>query len=219
MSVNRKGGIALLAGSLGFIVTISLHDFGSGLFTAGSHFDALVLRRTLIHMPAVVSLPLMFLGALALSRRLASPDRLDIAAVVLYGFAQVAALSNVAVDAFVAPALVRQVINTVPPASDTWRVVLGYNAVLNGVFAQVWVVATSAAIVLWSASIRRNRRLALGIAIYGLLLGAAVVIAVAFGQLTLASHWVLPIIVGQVAWFISAGIQLYRLDNEPLPGK
>lgn len=213
MRNNQIGGIALIAGSIGFIITMSFHPSGHDFMEAGNQLSNVITRTVVVHIPAAVSLPILFLGTLALSRSLASPDRLAVAAIVAYGFAAVAAMLNVVVDGFVAPGLMGKLITAAPPASDMWRVVLGYNGRLNEVYAQIFLIASSAAITLWSIAILRNRTLAVGIGIYGVLLGPAIVIAIATGHLTLGEHWFRLVIVVQVAWFIIVGAFLLRLEK------
>ena len=164
-----------------------------------------------VHALAVASLPVMFLGALALSRRLASPDRLALAALVAYGFALVAVLVAAVVDGFVVPSLAREIMTAAPPATEGWRIALYYNGLLNQSFARVFLVASSTSIVLWSASISRSRTLPRGVAIYGLLVGPTVVIAVVSG-LRLDPHGAGLLILGQSVWYIAVGVLLSRFS-------
>lgn len=211
------GGIALILGSMGFILTMSFHPSGHDFFEAGNQLNALITRTIIVHVPAAVSLPILFLGALALSRSLASPDRLSIIAIVAYGFAVFSAMSNVVVDGFVAPGLLGKLVAATPPASDMWHVLSTYNSYLNEVYAKIFVMASSAATMLWSIAILRNRRLGLGAGIYGVILGPAIMILLASGQLTLAAHWFRLIIFAQVAWFIIVGVLLLRLKETDIP--
>jgi hypothetical protein len=217
MKDNQMGGIALILGSMGFILTMSFHPSGHDFFEAGNQLNALITRTIIVHVPAAVSLPILFLGALALSRSLASPDRLSIIAIVAYGFAVFSAMSNVVVDGFVAPGLLGKLVAATPPASDMWHVLSTYNSYLNEVYAKIFVMASSAATMLWSIAILRNRRLGLGAGIYGVILGPAIMILLASGQLTLAAHWFRLIIFAQVAWFIIVGVLLLRLKETDIP--
>jgi hypothetical protein len=79
MTDHRLSGIALLAGQLGLILTLSLHP--SGKITP-AEVDHMVRKLMAVHSIALVSLPLMILGALGLARALASPNRLSTAAFV-----------------------------------------------------------------------------------------------------------------------------------------
>src|SRR5712692_4341932 len=100
MTDDTKGGIALIAGSLAGIITMGLHPTVRDL-SAPDQLAPMTLLLIGVHALAVLSLPIMFLGAVALSRRVASPDRLAIAALVVYGFALTAVLVAAVVDGFV----------------------------------------------------------------------------------------------------------------------
>lgn len=212
MTDDTKGGIALIAGSLAGIITMGLHPTARDL-SAPDKLAPMALLLISVHALAVASLPVLFLGALALSRRLASPDRLAIAALVVYGLALTAVLVAAIVDGFVVPNLAREIMSAAPPASEGWRIALYYNGFLNQAFARVFFVASSISIVLWSASILRTRALASGVAIYGLLVGPAVVIAVASG-LRLDPHGAGSLILGQSLWFIVVGIMLWKFKQK-----
>src|SRR3984893_15030387 len=212
MTDDKKGGIALIAGSLAGILTMGLHPTVRDLF-APDRLAPMALLLIGVHALAVASLPVMFLGALALSRRLASPDRLGIAALVVFSFALAAVLVAAVVDGFVVPSLAREIMTTAPPATEGWRIALYYNGFLNQSFARVFLVASSTSIVLWSASILRSRTLAPAVAIYGLLVPPAVVVAVVSG-IRLDPHGAGLLILGQSIWYIMAGALLWRLTEE-----
>jgi hypothetical protein len=212
MTDETKGGIALIAGSLAGILTMGLHPTARDLF-APDRLAPMALLLIGVHALAVASLPVLFLGTLALSRRLTSPDRLALTALVVYGFALAAVMVAAVVDGFVVPSLARQIMTAESPANEGWQIALYYNGFLNQSFARVFLVASSTSIVLWSVSILRSRTLARGVAIYGLLVGPAVVIAVVSG-LRLDPHGAGLLILGQSLWFIIVGTQLWRFKEQ-----
>ena len=207
MTDDKKGGIALIAASFGGILTMGLHPTVRDLFAPGK-LPPMALLLVAAHALSVVSMPVLFLGALALSRRLASPDRLALAALVVYGFALAAVLVAAVVDGFVVPSLARAIMTAPPPATEEWRIA-HYNGLLNQSFARVFLVASSTSIVLWSVSILRSRTLAPSVAIYGLLVGPAVIAAVVSG-LRLDPHGAGSLILAQSLWFIVVGTLLWR---------
>jgi len=113
----------------------------------------------------------------------------------------------------VGPAVAREIIDAEPSAGQAWRIVFDYNHRLNQEFARTYVVASSAAIVLWSASILRSRVLAPGVAIYGLLVGPVIVLAVLSGHVRLDVHGFGLIVLAQAVWFVVAGARLGRLKT------
>jgi hypothetical protein len=211
MTDDRKGGLALITAAIAGLVTMALHPTGHDLLAAGDHFAPVVFLGTFVHALAIASMPVSFLGALALSRRLAAPDRLAVAAIVVYGFALAAGMAAAAVSGFVAPTIAHAIVTTTPPASETWRTLFDFNGRLNQAFARILAVASSAAIILWSVAIVRSRSLARGAGFYGLVVGSAIVVAVGSGYLSLDVHGFGLVVLLQAIWFIAVGILLWRL--------
>lgn len=209
MNDDRLGGIALIAGAVAGLVTMSLHPTGHDLAAPGQ-FAASAFRNAAAHGLAIAGMPVSFLGALALSRRLASPARLATAALVIYGFSLAAVMSAAVVSGFVAPRLVRRMIDAAGPARDGWEMLLDYNYFLNQAFARVYVVASFAAIFLWSLAIVRTRALAPGVGVYGLVLAPVAILAVASGHVRLGVHGFGLIVLAQSLWLIVAGARLMR---------
>jgi hypothetical protein len=211
MKDNRMGGVALIVGTIGGVITLLIHPSGHDLFAPGQ-FAHTAYLLVVAHALAIVSVAALFLGGLAIARHLASPDRLAIAALVVFGFACTAVISSATIDGFVGPAVLRKVIFEPPQVSDQWRVLLAYNDQLNQAFAEIFVVAWAIAIVLWSVSIVRSRLLAPAAGIYGLFMGAASVIAVVAGVSghAQAAHLVM---LGQIIWFPIVGILMWRLKE------
>ena len=68
MKDGRIGGVALVAGALGFLVTMALHPTGHDLVEPGA-FERGALLAGWVHALAIASLPISFLGLSALARR------------------------------------------------------------------------------------------------------------------------------------------------------
>ena len=130
MTDNRMSSLALLAASAGLILTLSLHPSGR---IAPAQIDQIVRKLVAVHSLGLATLPLTFLGALGLARVLASPNRLGIVGLVLYGFAAVAMLCGVVADGLVTPSLLREMVAASPGTnmSDAWRVIFKYNDYLD----------------------------------------------------------------------------------------
>ena len=99
--------------------------------------------------------------------------------------------------------------------ADTWRAVLTLSGHLNQAFAQVYVVASSAAIVLWSAAILTRSNFSRPLGVYGCILGPLTVIGVLSGHIRLNVHGFGMVVVSQAVWFISAGVLLWKEKQEP----
>jgi hypothetical protein len=209
MTKDRMGGLALIAGSVAGIVTMSQHPTAEDLFAPGQ-LESMASRLILVHALALASLPVLFLGALVLWKRLGSEDGSAIAGLVLYGFATVAVMNAAVFDGLVSASIAPRISAATPTASEGWRIAFMYNGHLNQAFARVFVVASTGAIVLWSVAIIRNETLARALGWYGCVLGPITLVAVFPGHLRLDPHGFGLIVLGQAAWFISAGAQLWR---------
>jgi hypothetical protein len=204
MNDDRLGGIALIAGAIGGIVTMVLHPTGHDLLTP-ERFASVAPLAVGVHALAIASLPFSFLGALALSRRTASPDRLALAALVVYGFALVSVMVAAAVSGFAGTGVAREFVSAAPSEKEGWRILIHYTGELNQAFARIFAVASATAIMLWSASIVRTRALARGVAVYGLLLGPAAIVAVLSGLVKLDAPGFGLVVFTQAIWFLIAG--------------
>jgi hypothetical protein len=216
MTDDRMSGLALILGSGGTIITMSLHPTGH---VAAAQVEPMIRMLIAVHALALACVPVMFLGAWGLSRRLASPDRLAVAGLVIYTFALLAVMNAAVADGLVTPSLLRQIVASAgsPPAMDGWKIMSRYNFYVNQAYAQVFVTASSIAIVLWSASIWRSRKLARGLGIYGCILGPVTILALFSGHLNLDAHGFGVVIFGQAVWFLIVGAWLCRVANTRAP--
>jgi hypothetical protein len=198
MTDNRKSGIALIAGSLGGIITMAIHPTAGGALTP-AQFERLAVLSAVAHSLAMISFLLLFLGACGLTLRLAHPDRLAFSALVIYGFAAVAVLIATAVSGFIVPNIMRHMVRDVPAAAPQWRIVIDSVFQINQAFARIFTVAASASMALWSAAALRNGGLA------------------RVGHLRLDVHGMAIVVLCQTIWFVCAGVELYRQRLVPSP--
>jgi hypothetical protein len=218
MSNDRLSGVALIAGSVGMIITMGLHP--SGHIPAA---DTVPMIRKIIavHGLALACLPILFLGTLGLSRRIACDNHLALIGVVFYAFGLFAVMNAGAANGLVFPVLLRRIADSAgsPQAIETWRMIARYNFYVNQAYAQLFVAASSVAIFLWSASIWRSRELGRGLGIYGCLLGPVTLGALFSGHLNLDVHGFGIVVLGQAIWFMVAGKRLWggKNNKQPLP--
>jgi hypothetical protein len=208
MTDDRKSGMALIAGSLGGILTMAIHPSGMASQTA-DQVAHLSLISGAAHSLALVSVLLLFLGACGLTICIAAADRLSFAAIVTYGFACVAIMIAAAVSGFTVPDLMKHMVHDVPDAARHWQIVIDGIFQINQAFARIYSVAASIAIILWSVSALRNGGLARGVAIYGFIVSPLIILGIAIGHLRLNVHGMGAVMLGQAIWFILAGSQLY----------
>jgi hypothetical protein len=225
---DRKAGWTFLAGSLGGIVTMAIHPTGAGALSP-EQVDHLALISGIAHSIAMVSFLLMFLGAIGLTRRLASfeaegrQDRLALAGLVAYGFGVVALLLATAVSGFIIPGILLRSVHDTAANAPQWHMMMDAVFEFNQSFARIYSVAASVAIVLWSASSLRNRvkrqdggqndgqsGLGRGIATFGCVVAPVIVVLIAVGHLRLNVHGMAVVVLAHAIWFIVVGVQLVR---------
>jgi hypothetical protein len=207
MTDDRKAGIALIAGSLGGILTMAMHPTGRASLTPEQAVHLSVLSGT-IHSLALVSVLLLFLGACGLARSIAATDRISFAAIVTFGFACVAVVIAAAVSGFVVPDIMKHMVRVDPAAAHQWQIVTYGVFQINQAFARIYSVAASMAIILWSVSALRNGRFGRGVATYGCVISALIIIGIGVGHLRLDVHGMAAVWLGQSIWFIIVGSQL-----------
>ena len=207
MTDDREAGIALIAGSLGGILTMAIHPSGMASQTAGQ-VAHLSLISGAAHSLAMVSVLLLFLGACGLTRCIAAPDRISFAAIITYGFACVAIMIAAAVSGFTVPDLMKHMVGDVGDAAHQWQIVIDGIFQINQAFARIYSVAASIAIILWSVSTLRNGGLGRGVAIYGCVVSPLIILGIGIGHLRLDVHGMTVVWLGQAIWFILVGSQL-----------
>jgi hypothetical protein len=209
MKDNRLGGIALIIGAVSGMITMSLHPVTGGHPITPAQFEKLAALMIGVHVLAIAGIPFSFLGALALTRRLDSLNRLALAGLVIYGLSLVAVLIAPAISGLVGTEIIRHVIER-GADSELWPTLMKYNFLINQAFAKIFVVASCAAVALWSVTIVKSHALPIALGIYGLLIGAGTIIVLICGALSLDAHGFGLVVFSQAIWFIAAGIFLLR---------
>ena len=217
MTDNRLSAIALIAGSCGSIITMAFHPSGH---IAAAQLETTIRMLILVHALALACVPILFLGSLGLSQRLAGAGRLEVIGLVFYAFALVAVMAAAVADGLVTPSVLRQIVASADSesAANTWRMFSRYTFYLNQACAEVFVAGSSAAILAWSVAMWRNS-FSRALGIYGTIV-AAVTLAVMFsGHLPLDVHRFGAVVLGQAVWLVIAGTQLWSgrpLEVEPV---
>lgn len=208
MTDDRKAGIALIAGSLGFILTMAIHPTAGGPLT-DEQVVHLMRLSGVAHSLAIASTVALFLGGCRLAQRLGAADRYSFAAIVVFGFACVAIFIAAAVSGFIVPEIMRRMVRDDAANVHQWRILIYGIFQINQAFAKIYSVAASIAIVLWSVTSLRNGGLGRGVAIYGCIVASLITIVVASGHVQLDVHGMAAVGLGQAIWFIAVGWLLY----------
>lgn len=208
MTDDRKSGVALIVGSVGAMVTMAIHPT-TGLSLTPEKIAQLRVASGAAHTLALLSVLVLFLGACGLVRRIAGADRLAFAAIITYGFSCIAVLNAAAVSGFIVPRIMSHMVRDVPAAAREWQIVIDGIFQMNQAFSIIFSVGASLAIILWSVSALRNGGFSRGIAIYGCVMAAVIIVGIGMGHLRLDVHGMTLVMAGQVVWFILVGAQLW----------
>ena len=137
MKPDRLTGAALIAGSVGFIVTMALHPTGGG-------HEKIIREASMtigVHALAIFSVGVQMFGFLRLSRTM-RPDRpYADAGLVAFAIAAVSASLAAMVSGILGPALAVRSVDADPTELAVWRVVFTYNFRLNAALTQVFIAA------------------------------------------------------------------------------
>jgi hypothetical protein len=213
MSDDRKSAIALIAASIGGMLTMAIHPVAGSVTLTPELVARLAMTSAIAHSLAIVSFIALFLGACGISRRLAAPDRLAFAAIVVFAFGCVAILIAASVSGFIVPDIMRHMVRDVPANAQQWKIAIVSIFQINQAFARIYSVAASLSIILWSACSLRigdgNKELGRGLAIYGCIVCPLIIIAIASGLLHLDVHGMGVVVLAHAIWFILAGSKLY----------
>jgi hypothetical protein len=210
MTDERRSAIALIAGSAGMIITMIFHPGGK---IAPEQLEHVIHVSIGVHSLALASIPVLFLGAWGMTRRLDGGDRLAWAGLVLFAMACIAVMNAGTLNGLVAPKLMRLVVAATPETRETWRMIANFSFQMNQAFARVYSVGASLALVLWSAAILRYRAMGRGVGIYGVVLGLATAVVICSGLLTPDRHGFAMLIFGQAIWFLVVAAGMWGLET------
>ena len=212
MHDDHLSGWALIVGSAGMIITMAFHPTGR---VSPERIEGMIRKLIAVHSLALACIPVLFLGALGLSRHIRIAHRVAVAGLIAYSFALVAVMNAAVADGLILPSVLRHIVESTGSASGvtTWQTISRYNFDVNQAFAQVFVAGSSLALLLWSIAAWQGRELSRALSIYGCILCFAVLGALFSGYLPLDAHRFGAVVLGQTIWFVSAGAAMLGRHN------
>jgi hypothetical protein len=209
-------GVALIAGSLGGVVTMIFHPTGHDLLAQA---DQIARRNETItvasHSLALVSIPVLLFGFSGLSRRLGWNRPPTAAAFIAYAFGAAAAMCATVINGLAGPVLTRQILSADEPARQVLNAVLLNNTMLNQAFSKVFAAASSTGIALWSVSILKSGSFPRSVGIIGCVVGAVGLVGLLTGYLRMNVHGFGLLVFAESVWTIMVGLFLCRRDDSP----
>lgn len=214
MSTNRSASLALLAGCLAGLLTMVLHPTGRDVVGHASAGGANMLV-TAVHALALVGQALLLAGTLALTLALRARRDVAVGGYVFYAVASVAVLVAAVASGFLAPSVLRGLDAADATARAAMMNALHFTGMINQAFARVHVLLTGIALLLWSWAMLAGDAFPRALALFGMVLGAALVAGVSSGYLQLDIHGFGLVVAGQSAWLLWAAWHLGRSDGRP----
>lgn len=216
MTDNRKSGIALIAGSVGILVTMAVHPVGARTMTP-ELVEHLALTSALAHSLAMLSVAALVLGAFGLTQRLHAPDRAAFSGLVFFCFAAIAIFIAAAVSGFIEPRIMRHMTRDAAAAGPQWLIVIDAIFQINQAFARIYTVAAAIAMGLWSCAALRNGGMSGKMAFYGIAMAVVLIAVMCSGYLPLNVHGMGAVVLAQAIWFVGVGWGLCRNRVETQP--
>lgn len=207
MRRDSLGGNSLIIGSVLMLSTMALHPTGHGIARDAQRMGILA---ALVHSLGLASVPFLFYGVWVLTRRLSDEHPLAELALVVYGSSAMCAILAAAASGFLAPDLIARMTELQGAERDAAGNLLHYTGRINQAFAMLYVAGSSAAILLWSATILRSGRMNRTAGIYGVIVAALALVVLLSGHLRLDVHGFGAVVLTQCVWFIVLGGELRR---------
>jgi hypothetical protein len=211
MSTDRTAAIALVAGSLAGLVTMALHPTGRDVVHSAS--GASYTLATGVHVLAMLAQPLLLAGTVALTLRLRARRDVAVGAYAFFALASVAVVIAAAASGLLAPAFLQGVSQADESERAVVMAALHYTAHLNQAFAMLYVMFSGVAILGWSGAMLAGRELSRALAVYGLVLGAALLLGLASGHLRLNIHGFGAVMLGEAVWMAWVAAHLWRTQD------
>ena len=124
------------------IITMISHPGGK---IGPAEVDHVARMLILVHSLALASIPVIFLGAWGMTRRIGGADRLAWAGLVVYALASIAVMNAAVCDGLMAPTMMRKIVAATPETRDMWQTLMNFNFQMNQAFARVYAVGSSLA--------------------------------------------------------------------------
>jgi hypothetical protein len=213
---GRLAGAALIAGAVGFIVTMSIHPSGVHLDSAADLASQAMMTR-LAHGIALVALPLSVFGMAEFSRRSGFGRAWALAGFVFYALACIAVMNAGLMSGFVQAELMDRYAGADAAARASIPPLMSYTHMLNQAWAMVFSAGSAAAIGIWSLGLQAMKRERV-LGWLGVAVALGLVALLAFGgHDALSVHGYMLTALGQGAWMVGVGLLLWRGWNPEQP--
>jgi hypothetical protein len=157
MTREKLAGWSLVVGAVVGMVVMGLHPTGQAIADAAAGATRVALLSSSVHAVAIAGMGMMLYGGVGLTRSMDDARGLASAGLVAFALAVAAGSAAAVASGFVATPLILNLIKADPALRETIKSQLYYTMLVNQACARIYVVAGSAAMVLWSEAGRPTR--------------------------------------------------------------
>lgn len=205
---DRAAAAALIGGVAAGLLTMMLHPTGSEVVQAASQGENNTLV-TAVHALAIAGQGAQLAGAVALVRRLVHRRDLGVGGYVFFALAAICALIAATASGFVAPGSVSGYGEANEATRQAMLQSLHYTAIINRSFSQLFVLASSVAILLWSLAMIIGRDVSRALGWFGVILSVALIATAGSGHVSLDIHGFGSVVLLEGIWLSWAGVRLW----------
>lgn len=206
MTNDRPYGLALIFGTIAGLVTMANHPTGHALL---ADFDRIAIINRGVHALAIAGTIATVYGLVGLRRRFENQSAVVDAALVSYAFGAVAVMFAAIASGLIGTELARRVVEAGVDGRAAWEPIQAWNYALNQATTQVFVVAASTGIVLWSVAMMKDPRFGRSLGVVGIVVGLGAVVAILAGM-RLDIHGFGAIVLGHGVWLVWTGARLLK---------
>jgi hypothetical protein len=154
-TTERQSGIALILFVILLAFTMVLHPAGGNI----QHLIRITNLIVVTHSIAILSLPFGWMGFRGLTHRLGAGNFYSMLALVLASLALIAVLLAAAANGLIMPVFLQNYKDATPETETAFKPILQYGFAVNKAFDYIYTGALCLAILCWSISIWRTRKL------------------------------------------------------------
>lgn len=204
MRHDRIAGIALIIGSLAGVITMALHP------TGGSPERVMKIATIAfgVHVLAIIGVWIQAVGFLRFSLALRPGRPLVDAGLVAFLLALVTVTLAAIASGMMSVELAERALDAEPAEQPIWRVAMVCNFLVNGIMAQIYIVAFSVSVLFWSLSLLRISTAWKILGGAGVLVSGAGLVAQISGHLQHNVHDFGLYVFATAAWTIALGALL-----------
>lgn len=203
---DKQAGIALIIFTLLLVFTMVLHPAGGSV----EHLVRITNMIIITHAVAIFSLPFGWIGFWGLTKKIGTEHFGSVLGFAMMSLGLVAVMMAGATNGLVLPIFLQHYKGATPEIIESIRPVLRYSFAINTAFDYIYTGGFCIAILCWSITILRTKKLVMWIGWIGIALAIAAVIMFVVGVQAQSLQGFRIFVTGIVIWILLVGANLYK---------